>query len=120
MKVHNAYILRSTLGDCTNNGVTSRQKDIYLFSGGTTEEIQAYADDHHIAYELCFQIEVIRKGQSNEYRRAVPAFTRGKWWMSGGNYAYSCDSRYREVTGIPYPISVHDRTEDADEYLTND
>ncbi len=115
MKVHNAYILRSTLGDFTNNGVTSRQKDIYLFNGGTSEEIQAYADDHVIDYEQCFKVEVLWEGQKNEYHRAIPAFKQGKIWMAGGNYAYSCDSRYSEVTGITYPISVHDRTEDIDE-----
>ena len=118
MRVHKCNVLRYAHGyDCSNNGATSRHDDIYLFNGGTAEEIQAYADDHDIPYEICFKVEVLRRGEPHEYHRAVPAFKSGKMWMAGGNYAYSCDSRYEEVSGIRYPISVHDRSETMEEYL---
>lgn len=118
MKAIRCNVLRYAHGyDCTNNGVTSRYNDIYLFNGGTADEIQAYADDHDIPYELCFKVEVLWRGEPREYHRSVPAFKRGKMWMAGGNCAYSCDSRYKEVSGIPYPISVHDRTETMEEYM---
>lgn len=120
MKAHRVYILRNTLGDCTNNGVTSRYDDIYLFNGGTAEEVYEYAENHNIPTEICFKVEVVWKGQPNEYHRAVPVFRNGKHWMAGGNFAYSCDSRYNEIAGIRYPISVHDRTETMEEYLSND
>ena len=47
-----------------------------------------------------------------EYIHADVLTRPEKWHMAGGNFVYSCDSRYREVTGIHYPISVHDRVED--------
>lgn len=34
--------------------------------------------------------------------------------MAGGNFVYTCDSRYREQI-CSYPISVHDRFETAEQ-----
>ena len=32
--------------------------------------------------------------------------------MFGGNYLKTSDSRFKDLTGISYPVPVHDRTEE--------
>lgn len=34
-----------------------------------------------------------------------------RWYMAGGNFLYTSDSRFREITKSKYPISIHDRYE---------
>lgn len=33
------------------------------------------------------------------------------WYMAGGNILYTSDSRFKQITGISYPIAIHDRYE---------
>ena len=40
----------------------------------------------------------------------------GEWTMSGGNFVYSSDSRFRSGYGS-YPIAVHDRREPMNDIL---
>lgn len=40
-----------------------------------------------------------------------PAYCRKRWYMMGGNFLYTSDSRFKEITGISYPIAIHDRYE---------
>lgn len=42
---------------------------------------------------------------------AVPSLTDGKWYMFGGNFIYSSDSRFPSRR----PIPIHDRTETQEE-----
>jgi len=41
----------------------------------------------------------------------------GVGWMFGGNFIYSCDSRFQALCG--YPIPVHDRCETVEQYVRN-
>ncbi len=41
----------------------------------------------------------------------VSAFVSGKWFMNGGNYADSCDSRWSEMKGVYGATPIHDRIE---------
>ena len=36
--------------------------------------------------------------------------------MAGGTFVFTSDSRYREITGVDYPISLHDRWETPEQY----
>jgi hypothetical protein len=36
--------------------------------------------------------------------------------MDGGNYLTRSDSRFSEITGVPYPVAIHDRYETQEEY----
>ncbi len=47
-----------------------------------------------------------------DYIHAEPIVDRGKWHMFGGNYLKTSDSRFKNLTGIRYPVPVHDRTEE--------
>lgn len=44
-----------------------------------------------------------------DYVYAVPAGHDGKWLMFGGNFIWSSDSRFRELSTQPIPL--HDRVE---------
>lgn len=46
------------------------------------------------------------------YLHAGSIINRGKWYMVSGNFIYSTDSRLRELTGVLYLASTHDRTEE--------
>ena len=45
------------------------------------------------------------------YVDAKPLYFPRRWYMAGGNFLYTSDSRYKEITGISYPVSIHDRYE---------
>jgi len=47
-----------------------------------------------------------------EWISAVPVVENGSkpWFMFGGNFIHSCDSRFAALNG-GHPIAVHDRTE---------
>lgn len=117
------YIYKFPLGDATAGGASTKYEELYLFSEDSkTEEIANYADMKGIDYEQCFKVATIH--HYGEYKRAIPAFRLCQGMvgpMAGGNYGYTCDSRYREVTnGLKYPISIHDRYETHEDYLLHD
>lgn len=94
-----AYVYRTSgFGDCTNDGISSARSELYI--------------DH---YSGAIEPEDIRECVSvfkepyNVYCR--PLYQTGRWYMAGGNFLYSSDSRFREITGGGYPISIHDRLE---------
>lgn len=79
--------------DCTNNGLTSK---VDMLTLGTIES------DSDLVIERC-----------GTYVNAVPRnFNSNKWVMCGGNFVFSSDARYKELTKLDYPISVHDRVEE--------
>lgn len=123
MRVVSITVFRNALGDCTNGGASSFYDSLYLFSeDSTTEEIADYADGHSVDYERCFKVETMSE-KYGFYKRANPAFRlrKGTGPMAGGNYGGTCDSRYETVTGgLKYPIPIHDRYEDMEDYLLND
>ena len=120
MKVVSINIYKSPLGDCTNEGASSKFNELYLFSEDSKlDEIIKYINDKHINWEQCFRVETI--DIYGVYKRAKPALRHlykglvGP--MAGGNYGFTSDARYWEVTdGLRYPISIHDRFETEEEY----
>lgn len=58
----------------------------------------------------CVYIER-REIMGKEYIDCKPAYCRKRWYMMGGNFLYTSDSRFKEITGISYPIAIHDRYE---------
>lgn len=77
------YVLRSTLGDyCLEKGI-----------------------DVNKVLKLVYREHL-------DYIHAEPIIGRSKWHMAGGNFVKSSDSRFKNLTGIGYPVPVHDRTEE--------
>lgn len=58
----------------------------------------------------CVYIEK-REIMGQEYVDCKPAYCRKRWYMAGGNILYASDSRFKQITGISYPIAIHDRYE---------
>ena len=94
------FVLRHSLGDCTNKGLTSREDSIILHHGPDMQ-VDMIPDDELIL------IERQLFGKPAWY--AVPAgiHKSNKHSMFGGNWIYTSDSRFPSNT----PISVHDRIE---------
>lgn len=100
-----ASVYRDSLpgGDCTNGGISSTRRQLYILAADKgpfePEDIRE-----------CVYIE-FREVSGEKYVNAKPAYFRRRWYMAGGNFLYTCDSRYHEITGLRYPISIHDRYE---------
>lgn len=94
------FVLRSSLGDCTANGLTSRKDNITLHWGDDID-INELPDDDLLLVE--------RYLAGKKYLHAVPVRIKkqGEVSMAGGNFIYTSDSRFPNQ----YPISVHDRVE---------
>jgi hypothetical protein len=96
--------------DSTNNGVSSR-----AVRGTIYRTMEEYRNDpFRDAGEANFLVKskVIRGGNGVPYVYCVPIVDEKEVTgsMAGGNFAYSCDSRFRERIN-EYPISIHDRIE---------
>jgi hypothetical protein len=112
-----ASIYRFPLADCTLNGITGADK------GYRDVTVVGFVYDDQFFVPLpessrIFNAEddapavVIRK--RGGYLSAVPADPetgqpKPGWWMNGGNFIYTSDSRFTAIN--PYPIPVHDRQE---------
>jgi len=94
------FVLRNSLGDCTNNGLTSKEDNIILHYGEGID-VEMIPDDELILIERTLW------GKPSNY--AVPAgiYKSGRHSMAGGNWIYTSDSRFPSDA----PISVHDRLE---------
>lgn len=56
-------------------------------------------------------VRINRRQIYGEYLTAYPMNTDGAWFMASGAYLTTSDARYREITGMSYPVPLHDRTE---------
>lgn len=101
------------VGDCTNNGITSRYDRVYLVGEGV-EGFYEIDLDNPPANVLKLEKRILFGNE--EYLRAVPLDSKDKWYMMGGNFIYTSDSRFPS----DYPIPVHDRHETAEQMNMND
>lgn len=121
-------VLRNTLGDSTNNGVT-KFFDTFVLTGPGIPKIFDVTEDHP---ELRYCVEDIGcMGLVRRCARPVtsdgtvygkdPGTDHAGPWMFGGNFVYSSDSRMpvNGLNGDHLPIPVHDRTESWKEYARN-
>ncbi len=107
-------VFRSRLGDSSNGGLSSRYDEMLLVAEGEQPPLG----------NTLPVLWVVRRwaGTANEYVHAEPEHRPGEkrvGWMAGGTHVYSSDSRYRQVTGVSYPIQLHDRSETQQQYNEN-
>jgi hypothetical protein len=102
------------LGDSTNGGVSSFFSKFILTGKGLPEIFSPNSD----APELRYCVEEVMPGLTRICARpVVNGMVRGveehdnRCWMFGGNFVYTCDSRFPQ----DFPIPVHDRGETAEE-----
>ena len=91
------------LGDCTNGGISSHKDELYILS-----EQKGPFEPEDI--RQCVYIEW-REVCGEQYIDCRPAYFRKRCYMAGGNFLYTSDSRFRDITKSKYPISIHDRYE---------
>lgn len=91
------------LGDCTNDGISAHTNELYILSAQKgpfePEDIRQ-----------CVYVEW-REVFGEQYIDCKPVYCRNRWYMAGGNFLYTSDSRFKEITKSKYPISNHDRYE---------
>ena len=102
------HVYRWNLGDCTNNGISSRYDTLILIGDDVDGPVTVDLDNPP---ENVVTMVKRRLFGREEYIHLEPLDGcnngGGKWYMSGGNLAYTCDSRFP----FSYPLSVHDRHE---------
>ena len=118
MKYLYVNILRSDLGDCTNDGVTSplrsKGKRIVL-----AHEMISGGHPMHNIDKMADELIVLLAKQhfggwiAIPFRKPSDDHTIGP--MFGGNYVVTSDSRFSETFGRR-PIPVHDRFETPEHY----
>lgn len=108
------YVYRNkSIGDCTNGGISSRYDTLILVGKGVEgPEIVDLDDPPENAAKLVRRF--LPWLGPDPFMHIEPL--DGKWYMAGGNIAYTSDSRFPS----PYPLQIHDRTESTEEYLSND
>jgi hypothetical protein len=104
------HVLRSDY-DCTNGGVTARENSFTLL--GENEPVPAGRGPFLRVVKRTFGREVYVHAEPVEARHGMIGP------MSGGNFVHTSDSRYRDLVGHDYPISVHDRFDTVADYNSN-
>jgi hypothetical protein len=110
MRYLSFYILRSDMGDATNKGVTSPDRAkgkgflVPCESGNWNDEDIARNPERFVIFD------VIQSEHSADYRYLRPRCAEERWTMMGGNFGYSCDSRFTSEVSR-YPLPIHDRIE---------
>ena len=96
--------------DCTNGGVSAAYDEFVLIGEGLPEVF--------LPSENCPALELHwRGGHLYAAPVAPPSGAKTIGPMMGGNFVYSCDSRFRRVSLSP--IAVHDRYETSEQYDSN-
>lgn len=98
-----ANVYRSCMGDFTNGGISAERKDLYILA-----QTKGLVEPWDI--RECVYIEW-REISGSQYIDCKPLYFRKRWYMMGGNFLYTLDSRFWEITGTKYPIPIHDRYE---------
>ena len=100
------YVFRNALGDCTNGGISSKAKGLCVINiDGPCEPSPDYP-----------AIELV-DGHLPGTLRLVPPGYENTWYMMGGNYGATSDSRFSEtcekMLGHRFygAVAIHDRQE---------
>jgi hypothetical protein len=107
------YVLRdASLNrcDCTMNGISRQHNTLTLVGEGIQGPFEP--TDDAPAVRLVRRQLFLRSGERGEYLHLEPVDAKyhgGEWLMAGGNFGWTCDSRFPS----DYPISIHDRYEGA-------
>lgn len=115
IKAIRAEIYRFPLGDCTNNGVSSRFRDLLLPCKDGFIDV----DTDNLPENFCY-VRMREIGEKRIYDICPAEIVDGelmdrggKWYMAGGNFAYSSDARFSRMIGGMYgAVAIHDRVEE--------
>ena len=108
------WVYRSSIGDCTNNGLSARVNSSNLFWNCSRNEALEYCYENNIEPRNQFLL-VERELWGEDHAYAEPLIKPNhKNQMFGGNFIYTSDSNFYKLNGhtTSAPIPVHDRFED--------
>lgn len=98
--------------DCTNNGVSSRYRDLLVLCPDGYINVDMDNPPENL-------VQVVKRHLFGQdiYHIEPWVSPKGAGWMMGGNYAASCDSRFSKLVGGMYgAVAIHDRQESWEEY----
>lgn len=107
------------IGNCSNDGISAKHSQVMLIRGdawaamSAEEQSQLKEEMHGAGLPL---VKTVSRNIGGVYVHAEPVVRpdpKHNGWMHGGAYLKTSDSRYEDVTGVRYPISLHDRQEEA-------
>lgn len=107
-------VYKNPLGDCTNGGISSRDTQLLLIN------VEGPTDNDHTEYQKAVLIPGNGRGLVKivPARRVEAGWTKEEgWFMMGGNYAATSDSRFHDAVrmvtgGQSYgAVPIHDRKE---------
>lgn len=95
-----AEVLKSPFDNCTNKGISSKTDTLYI----------AYDKAPLILTDIrdCVTVEKIQTRYGDRVR-CKPLYESNNMYAFGGNFLYTSDSRFKEITGIEYPVPISDR-----------
>lgn len=92
--------------DCTNNGISSRYNELLVVCPDGHIKVDAENPPENL-----FNMSKINMF-GKTYYRLEPYNTEGKWYMFGGNFGYTSDSRFSDlVEGMSGAVKIFDRHE---------
>ncbi len=105
------------IGDCTFHGISGRFRTLlvacpdgpYSFDA----DVETPINFCFVEARQCFGDEIVYDLKPAMVTEDGRIKTRGgRWYMMGGNFAYTSDSRFRSLTpGMYGAVAVHDRWE---------
>ena len=111
------YVYRCSRVDCTLGGISSKYDQLLIACPDGHVEIDSENVPENFAmvemrkpFGLMDAIPTIYPAEINENGEIVKR--GGKWWMMGGNYGATSDSRFsRLINGMYGAVAIHDRYE---------
>ena len=94
-----ADVFKSPFDDCTNKGISSKADELYI----------VYDKAPLILMDIreCVTVEKLQT-RYGEYVKCKPVYESNNMYAAGGNFLYTSDCRFKEITGIEYPVPIHD------------
>lgn len=111
-----ADLYRSSLSDSSNGGISSTVDEVTIVG----PEIDAAHGNIFPPSEDAPAVRIVKLTiMGHEYVHLepvepVPAGHVG--YVAGGTFVYTPDSRFREATGVHYPVPLCDRTDTLEQY----
>ena len=95
-------VLKNPFDDCTNKGISSKADSLFI----------VYDKAPFILTDIreCVTVEKLQT-RYGDHVRCKPIYRGSEWYAAGGNFLYTSDCRFKEITGIEYPVPIHDRKE---------
>ena len=94
-----ADVFKSPCDDCTTKGISSKADELYI----------VYDKAPLILMDIreCVTVEKLQT-RYGEYVKCKPVYESNNMYAAGGNFLYTSDCRFKEITGIEYPVPIHD------------